>query len=74
MKKTITLKLTPRQAHTVWSALDGQLDAGACVDGNTPEETEDLIDATDQLYRQGKKWTPDAIRALISTPARREGE
>lgn len=36
--KELTLKLTPRQAHILWTIVDGATDAGACAEGLTDEE------------------------------------
>ena len=56
VKPMVTLKLTPAQARVVWATLDGQLDAGACKDGNTEFESNALNEVVGHLYKQLDKW------------------
>ena len=47
--KMVILKLTPREAKTLWDTVDGQSDAGACRGGNTSEEQEDMREIMNKL-------------------------
>jgi hypothetical protein len=37
--KSITIRLTPRQARVLWGVVDGALDAGACDGGLDAKES-----------------------------------
>lgn len=47
--KTVTLKLTERQALLLWNIIDGAADAGACEGGLTPDEQSLLSDISEKL-------------------------
>jgi hypothetical protein len=63
---TITLKLALHEAEILWKIVDGAIDAGACEDGLTPEESEVLNDISFALLKHRDKLAAarDARRAL----------
>ena len=50
-KKPISIRLTADQWRWVYGVLDGQLDAGACEDGNYPVEADALRVAANKIMR-----------------------
>lgn len=52
----ITIKLTPIQAKILFNTIDGAADAGACVGGNTPTETEAYETIMRKLLVYHNKW------------------
>ena len=54
--KPVRLDLTPIQARIVFNVLDGQVDAGACEGGNTPQERRALGEVMDKLLKNHAQW------------------
>lgn len=53
---SITITLTPIQAKILWNTIDGALDAGACEDGCTEQESTALEQINDKLIKHLEKW------------------
>lgn len=56
MTASIKLSLTPIEAALIWNLVDAQLDAGACSEGNTPLEYENLHSVRSKLLRISPKF------------------
>jgi hypothetical protein len=56
--KMVSIRLTADQWRWVYGVLDGQLDAGACDDGNYPAESAALHAATAKILRGVKSLRP----------------
>lgn len=75
----ISITLTPVQARILYNTIDGASDAGACEDGNTPQEAEALEEISGKLLRHYSKWKgvhlePEATPAPSDAPSATEAD
>jgi hypothetical protein len=55
----IVIKLTPKQARTLWAVLDGAADAGACSGGLSKDESLAVAAIIGKLLTKRAMWKPE---------------
>lgn len=61
MSATIIIRLTPIQAKILFNTVDGAADAGACSDGNTPQEARALQAISAKLLNCIDQWGKQSL-------------